>query len=251
MRARKALNGREILGSEVGAVKIGFAKVPVKAPGTFHPGAPLDPLNSQPTHQMHAYDTLAQMRGASTVPLDQQLLGGGIQDYRSNLAMSFVPNGIHAFGPGFQPPPPNGLPDLFPPASLPSVTEMQLLMRELSGGEEDEAAQADEESVAEFRPPTTYYTTVPPPINADDPHRRFAMSEAPRLRDIRKRIDSSPMSAEELDQLATELLDEIVFLSSDYIGNTIVQKVRRRAARLPETDDRSSCLKGARRLYGG
>jgi protein JSN1 len=30
VRARKALNGRDVLGSDVGAIRIGFAKVPVK-----------------------------------------------------------------------------------------------------------------------------------------------------------------------------------------------------------------------------
>ncbi|KAI9627125.1 hypothetical protein H4Q26_017513 [Puccinia striiformis f. sp. tritici PST-130] len=261
VRARKALSGREILGSEVGAVKIGYAKVPVKAPGTFSPAAQLDSLaQDQMAQQQLAYETLARMKGASAVPLDQQIMSGSIQDYRSNLAMSFIPNGIHALN-GF--PLGGTLPNVaagFPVAPggsamvsndsatsadreasstvsttpLPPVTEMQLLMKELCkdlNNKSDEAAEKeyeeDKSAVAEFRPPVTYYTTIPPPINQLDPHRRLvsAVSDPARLREIRKRFDSNTLSQEEMDQIARELLEEIIYLSSDYIGNTIVQKL--------------------------
>lgn len=169
---------------------------------------------------MAAYEALGQMRGASAIPLDQQLMSGGMQDYRSNLAMSFVPNGVHSFA-GFHPPPADF--GGFPPAPTPSVTEMQLLMRELSGDEPN--GRSDEECVSNFRPPTMYYTSIPPPIGQEDPQRRYGQPDAPRLRDMRKRIDTGVLGTDELDQIATEILEEIVFLSSDYIGNTIVQKV--------------------------
>ncbi|MBW0537593.1 hypothetical protein O181_077308, partial [Austropuccinia psidii MF-1] len=249
VRARKALSGREILGSQVGAIKIGYAKVPVKAPGTFSPNAQLESFTPQDqlAQQQIAYDTLARMRGASVVPLDQQIMSGSIQDYRSNLAMSFIPNGIHAFNglsaPGFpniinsngtqvsnQDSDPIGLASSSAPM-LP-VTEMQLMMKELCRSNSDleqseENSEEDEKVVAEFRPPMTYYTSVPPPINQLDPHRRLVstVSDPSRLRDIRKRIDSNGLSQEEMDQIANELLEEIVYLSSDYIGNTIVQKL--------------------------
>ncbi|KNZ45814.1 hypothetical protein VP01_778g3 [Puccinia sorghi] len=260
VRARKALSGREILGSEVGAVKIGYAKVPVKAPGTFSPAAQVDSLSQdQMAQQQLAYETLARIKGASAVPLDQQIKSGGIQDYRSNLAMSFIPNGIHALN-GF--PLGGNIPNLVPgfplapsvimapkesatsidreatstisTAPQPPVTEMQLLMKELCrdpNNPSDEAAEKeyeeDKSAVADFRPPVTYYTTVPPPINQLDPHRRLvtAVSDPARLREIRKRFDSNTLSQEEMDQIASELLEEIIYLSSDYIGNTIVQKL--------------------------
>ncbi|OAV95613.1 hypothetical protein PTTG_11439, partial [Puccinia triticina 1-1 BBBD Race 1] len=269
VRARKALSGREILGSEVGAVKIGYAKVPVKAPGTFSPSAQLDGLSQdqQLAQQQLAYETLARIKGASAVPLDQQILSGSIQDYRSNLAMSFIPNGIHALN-GF--PLGGSIPNTaagFPlapsamvanesggtsldceagsticTAPLPPMTEMQLLLKELSREplaedekqqQQQQQQQYDEEdhhqqlAAAEFRPPVTYYTTVPPPINQLDPHRRLvsAVSDPARLREIRKRFDSNSLSQEEMDQIASELLEEIIYLSSDYIGNTIVQKL--------------------------
>ncbi|KAG0147340.1 hypothetical protein CROQUDRAFT_43052 [Cronartium quercuum f. sp. fusiforme G11] len=250
-RARKALSGREILGSEVGAVKIGYAKVPVKAPGTFSPTS--GGVEPDAAHQQLAYESLARMRGASVVPVEQQIMSGSIQDYRSNLAMSFIPNGIHAFagfGTGLSVPGSVGMgaqssANLSQQESgngsegeggnanicsvpMPPVTEMQLLMRQLSATESSEAeAEEDEAAVAEFRPPVTYYTTVPPPINQLDPHRRLlsATADPARLREIRKRIDNANLGPEEMDKVAGELMDEIVYLSSDYIGNTIVQKL--------------------------
>lgn len=259
VRARKALSGREILGSEVGAVKIGYAKVPVKAPGSFSPVSQLDNLSQQDqlAQQQLAYETLARMKGASAVALDQQILSGSLQDYRSNLAMSLIPNGIHALngfplaggsittstgfplGTGTPSAPETGTPtdrdkaSIITTTPLPPVTEMQLLMRELcrsskkSDSNSEEDPEADELAVAEFRPPVTYYTTVPPPINQLDPHRRLvtAVSDPSRLREIRKRFDTNTLAQEEMDQIANELLEEIIYLSSDYIGNTIVQKL--------------------------
>ncbi|PLW31961.1 hypothetical protein PCASD_17315 [Puccinia coronata f. sp. avenae] len=94
----------------------------------------------------------------------------------------------------------------------------------------DEAAEKeykeDKLAVADFRPPVTYYTTPPPPINQLDPHRRFVttISDSARLREICKRFDSNTLS-QEMDQIANELFKGIICLSSDYIGNTIVQKL--------------------------
>ncbi|KAI9604165.1 hypothetical protein H4Q26_003778 [Puccinia striiformis f. sp. tritici PST-130] len=226
VRARKALSGREILGSEVGAVKIGYAKVPVKAPGTFSPAAQLDSLaQDQMAQQQLAYETLARMKGASAVPLDQQIMSGSIQDYRSNLAMSgTLPNVAAGFpvAPGGSAMVSNDsatsadreASSTVSTTPLPPVTEMQLLMKELCkdlNNKSDEAAEKeyeeDKSAVAEFRPPVTYYTTIPPPINQLDPHRRLvsAVSDPARLREIRKRFDSNTLSQEEMDQIAREL----------------------------------------------
>ncbi|ORY83898.1 armadillo-type protein [Protomyces lactucae-debilis] len=49
--------------------------------------------------------------------------------------------------------------------------------------------------------------------------------DAPRLRDIRKRIDAGVLAPDELEGLALEMLDEVAELSSDYLGNTVVQKL--------------------------
>lgn len=49
--------------------------------------------------------------------------------------------------------------------------------------------------------------------------------DAPRLREIRKRIDNGSCSKEDIEQIANSMLPEIAELSSDYLGNTVVQKL--------------------------
>ena len=49
--------------------------------------------------------------------------------------------------------------------------------------------------------------------------------DAPRLRDIRKRIDNGACGLQEVEQIAIDMLPEIAELSSDYLGNTVVQKL--------------------------
>ncbi|EWC44511.1 hypothetical protein DRE_06779 [Drechslerella stenobrocha 248] len=49
--------------------------------------------------------------------------------------------------------------------------------------------------------------------------------DAPKLREIRKRIDNSTCSPAEIEEIAEGMLDEIAELSSDYLGNTVVQKL--------------------------
>ncbi|UKZ80707.1 hypothetical protein TrVFT333_008470 [Trichoderma virens FT-333] len=49
--------------------------------------------------------------------------------------------------------------------------------------------------------------------------------DAPKLRDIRKRIDNQMLSQAEIESIAVDMLPEIAELSSDYLGNTVVQKL--------------------------
>lgn len=49
--------------------------------------------------------------------------------------------------------------------------------------------------------------------------------DAPKLRDIRKRIDNSTYSVADIENVAMDMLPEIAELSSDYLGNTVVQKL--------------------------
>lgn len=49
--------------------------------------------------------------------------------------------------------------------------------------------------------------------------------DAPKLRDIRKRIDNNACSPAEIEEIAMGMLPEIAELSSDYLGNTVVQKL--------------------------
>lgn len=61
-----------------------------------------------------------------------------------------------------------------------------------------------------------------PPIR-EPTHTR--VHDAPKLRDIRKRIDNQSLSKAEIEKIAVDMLPEIAELSSDYLGNTVVQKL--------------------------
>ena len=67
-----------------------------------------------------------------------------------------------------------------------------------------------------------YYTSIP--LVSDRPHNR--RWDASKLRDLRKRLDGGGMTVEEVDEVAADFLDgEIVDLASDWLGNTVVQKL--------------------------
>lgn len=134
VRARKALNGRDVLGSDVGAIRIGFAKVPVKN-GQEGNGAQDDSpsVAVQGIGDLSVGATIHALRsikGASTIPADQQVLGGTVENYRSNLLLSMIGSGMHNIAYVS-----DGLSK--PAGWTPSLTEQQMIMRELSKGSTD------------------------------------------------------------------------------------------------------------------
>jgi len=142
VRARKALNGRDVLGSDVGAIRIGFAKVPVKN-GQEGTGSPDENASvvAQGVGELSVGATIHALRGikgASTIPAEQQVLGGVVENYRSNLLLSMIASGLHKS--------PVASDGSKPPGWTSSVTEQQMILRELSGGSSD--AEADIQSLA-------------------------------------------------------------------------------------------------------
>ncbi|BGO97711.1 Protein JSN1 [Rhodotorula toruloides] len=225
--ARKSLNNREILGAEVGPVRIGFAKVPTKvsnapfANQVNGDGTPATAAANGISSYPHVYNALSQISGVSNIPVERQLADGQMQDYRSNMVLGLVGNSHYATAHSFQQPsPPHGQPV---ETHKGSINEMQLLMRELSQGDPD--LEAHVAAVGEERPPIMYYTSIPLAV-LNDPRfaRRYSNNDAPRLREIRKRLESE-LPTDEVDEIAHDLMDEIVPLASDYLGNTLVQKL--------------------------
>lgn len=85
--------------------------------------------------------------------------------------------------------------------------------------------------VLDFRPPTMYYTSIP--LVSERPNNR--RWDASKLRELRKRLDSGTMTETEIDDVAHDFLDgEIVDLASDWLGNTVVQKLFERCSRVPK-----------------
>ncbi|SCV68980.1 BQ2448_2000 [Microbotryum intermedium] len=228
--ARKALNGREILGAEVGGVRIGFAKVPTK----IISGSDFSGSNGFNNMSSMSYNALQQLGGANGVPLEQQVADGPMSDFRSNLFMALVSNPQFVNtqrAAGFLHPTSNAYDgqdisndESIETAQFSSVTELQLLVRELSDDSPD--VEAHIAQLATSRPAPTYHTSIPLQILNDPRYgSRYTNADAPRLRDLRKRLDSPQTSTDEVDTIAFEILDEFPALASDYIGNTIVQKL--------------------------
>lgn len=150
--ARKILNGQEILGPEIGPIKIGFAKVPSKMPDT--------PAFDNTVNPTAAYQALKRLGGASAVPLEEQVAAGHLENFRSPMALQLAANGLNGIGPHSA----TGLTQSLQPAvglspsvvasefggegkspqgvPLPSVSEQQVLMKELSGDSPDAEAHA-------------------------------------------------------------------------------------------------------------
>ena len=89
--ARNALNGRDILGSDVGPIRIGFARVPTKSPTVGGSEAEEDTSPSKLSEQ------LSTVNGAASVTSEQQVSveGGGLENYRSQLVLDLVKAGVH------------------------------------------------------------------------------------------------------------------------------------------------------------
>ncbi|KAF2675559.1 hypothetical protein BT63DRAFT_41679 [Microthyrium microscopicum] len=97
--------------------------------------------------------------------------------------------------------------------------EILSIVAELGATEEDQQriSQYLEDAIQH----NNYETEVPPVLEPS--HSRI--HDAPRLREIRKRIDNNTCSPQEIEEVAINMLDEIAELASDYLGNTVVQKL--------------------------
>ncbi|KAG0175695.1 hypothetical protein DFQ28_006884 [Apophysomyces sp. BC1034] len=90
--------------------------------------------------------------------------------------------------------------------------ERQFIMQQL-GHSMSDSSQID-------RVPLSYCSVIPsvPELSSD------RILEPLRLREMRKRLESG-QALQDVESIAAECMDEIVELCSDYIGNTVVQKL--------------------------
>ncbi|KAF2270229.1 hypothetical protein CC78DRAFT_195948 [Lojkania enalia] len=103
---------------------------------------------------------------------------------------------------------------------LPDIrSDIVQIVKDLGATDEEQARIASNVEQAILN--NTYHDEVPP---IEEPsHSR--VHDAPRLREIRKRIDNNSCSQAEIEEMAMNMLPEIAELSSDYLGNTVVQKL--------------------------
>jgi protein JSN1 len=186
--ARSVMNGKEIFPG-AGPVRINFAKPPSATGTPGHDGAYPSP---SPDPFAKGQDNGAITNGGSL--LDPNSLNPGAISRPSTT-----------------------------PPMVPNLRELQSdivnIVKEFGATDEEQVkiARSLHEAVTFDR-----FESEIPPIQ-EPAHNR--VHDAPKLRDIRKRIDNSTWSQSEIEAIAMEMLPEIAELSSDYLGNTVVQKL--------------------------
>ena len=188
IQAKSLLDGKEIFPG-AGPVRIGYAKAPT-ASGMEIPGQNGSIMSPSPdSHSKVQAENGNVLAGGN----DQHQVNGSHTDSRN--AAPLVPD----------------LPDLRP--------EMLHIVRDFGASEEDQMRIGGSiEAAVAFTHFEAEIPTIPEPSHA-------RMHDAPKLRDTRKRIDNNLCSQAEIEEIAVGMLPEIAELASDYLGNTVVQKL--------------------------
>lgn len=187
--AKTERNGTEIFPG-AGPVRIGYAKAP--SPSVT------DVLGNSGTLQPRSPDPFTN--GHSD--------GRGI--LVRDTASSQDPNGVHA----------QSTAAALEVPELPALKEEMLQMvREFGATDQDQTQISSSiDTAIAFDEFETEIAPVPEPSHA-------RIHDAPKLREIRKRIDNNVISQAEIEEIAIGMLPEIAELASDYLGNTVVQKL--------------------------
>ena len=188
IRAKASLNGKEIFPG-AGPVRIGYAKAPSTSGGT--PGA--NGLYPSP----------------SPDPFGKTLDGREEQTTADSTSVHHA-NGVHL----------QSAAAALHVAELPELrADMLQIVREFGAAQHDVSAiSASIDSAISYDRLESEIPTVPEPSQT-------RVHDAPKLREIRKRIDNNAISPAEIEEIAVGMLPEIAELASDYLGNTVVQKL--------------------------
>ncbi|KAF9166180.1 hypothetical protein DFQ26_008502 [Actinomortierella ambigua] len=220
--AKKIMHGQEAFGPGTGAIRVGFAKVPTKQ-------SPSDSPNTL-QHELGGSEGIlnADSKSGSSTSLNamskqqqqQEIDGKAEFDMMLNM-MTLANNGQSLTSSSTST-------ERELPSPEDTVFERLAMMQEFD--KDADAPDAAQELRLNLEP-ISYYSSIPA-VPEPSPRRRL---DAPRLREIRKRLDSGHCAAKEVDALANECMDEIVELCSDYIGNTVIQKFFERASETQKT----------------
>lgn len=191
IQAKSILNGKELFPG-AGPIKIGYAKVPsASVSGTASNNDAFQSRSPEP----YGGEGVGVNRTAksSEVPGSNHLV-----------------NGLHA---------PVDSDDVYAPDLSDIIGEMWPVLEQLGATSNDHAffsrsldaamGYAEQEKI------------IPPVAEPS----RERVHDAPKLREIRKRIDTDSIRSHEMEEIAMNMLPEIAELSSDYLGNTVVQKL--------------------------
>ena len=186
--AKAALNGKEIFPG-AGPVRIGYAKAPSSSVG----GTPGNNLRSR----------------------SPEPYSNGQTDNHDSQAGEDV-NGSRAV---------NGVQAQSSASSLevPTLTDAKSQMLQMA---HDFGATADDRyTIEDSIDAAIAFTNFENEIDPVPEPSQVRVHDAPRLRDIRKRIDNNAMTHAEIEETALAMLPEVAELASDYLGNTVVQKL--------------------------
>ncbi|PGH13229.1 hypothetical protein AJ79_03787 [Helicocarpus griseus UAMH5409] len=185
IQAKSLLNGKEIFPG-AGPVRIGYAKVPGTS-GAGTPGQTGDQQSPTPDPNASGLGRASSTEGQDGVSASDIAAGAPRTPTIPQLA------------------------DL--------QTEMSQIVVEFDASDEELC-----NITASIQRAVAYNSFVDeiPPIPEPSQTR---VHDAPRLRDIRKRIDNGNLAVNEIEEIANGMLPEIAELSSDYLGNTVVQKL--------------------------
>lgn len=188
IKAKQSLNGKEIFPG-AGPVRIGYAKAPSASVG----GTPGNTLHSR---SPDPYST-----GQTDNEVSQATDGND-----GNPPV----NGVHAQSTAAA----LEVPDL-----PESKSEMLQMAHEFGASAEDRYSIEDSiDTAINFQEFENEILPISEPSHA-------RVHDAPKLREIRKRIDNNAMTSGDIEETAIEMLPEIAELASDYLGNTVVQKL--------------------------
>ncbi|CAK7227995.1 hypothetical protein SBRCBS47491_006754 [Sporothrix bragantina] len=205
--AKASLNGKEIFPG-AGPVRINFAKPPSSSNTPGHDGV----FPSPSPDPFAAEGKLAS--GASAGP-GTSLAGlsapGGLSAATGTAGAEGAPAGA---GSSAIPP------AVSSPAALSKITNDVLRIVGQFGASDEDAyvISTNLQQAVQFTAFIDEIPSVPEPSST-------RVYDAPKLRDIRKRIDNQSYSQAEIERIAVEMLPEIAELASDYLGNTVVQKL--------------------------
>lgn len=188
IKAKQSLNGKEIFPG-AGPVRIGYAKAPPASVG----GTPGNNFHSRSPDPY----TNGQTDNETSQATDE------------NSGSRHV-NGVHAQSTAAA----LEVPDL-----PESKSEMLQMAHEFGASAEDRYSIEDSiDAAIAFQEFENEILPISEPS-----HTR--VHDAPKLREIRKRIDNNAMTSGEIEETAIGMLPEIAELASDYLGNTVVQKL--------------------------
>jgi len=193
MLAKKSLQNKDIPGLGP-AARIGYAKVPGNAASSSGDADMASNASRTPQSSFTSQSgqpTLSQSSTPAPVSMDA---------YQTHMMMLLMAEMAGAN-----------------PSNLgqAAVVERQYIMKEF-GDDPNDGPQFDTAPG-----PVTYYASISTVVESGVDRK----VDPVRLREIRKRLDGGNFSFKEIEDIAVECMDNIVDLCSDYLGNTVVQRL--------------------------